>query len=199
LGLEELIKTLRTNQQSQIDEIWQTAEAEAASLRDQTSDAIASLTENHTDSLVCSCRKSIKTIISEAETKAREIRLMALESLRRSLYENAAKQLHNLRKNHYDKIFEKMTQELPKLNWETITVNPDDVSMAKSFFNNCKIQDDPTINGGLVAQALDGKIIINNSFEKRLERNWSTLFPAIVRVIEKEYVESEPLTESTTK
>jgi vacuolar-type H+-ATPase subunit E/Vma4 len=199
LGLEELIKTLRANQQSQIDEIWQAVKAEAASLCEQTSTAITGFTEDHTDSLVCSCQKSIRTIISEAETKAIEIKLMALDSLRKSLFEAAAKQLHNLRNDDYEMIFEKLVQELPEQNWETINVNPDDASMAGNFFNNCAIQTDPAISGGLVALSADGKIVVNNTFGKRLERSWSTLFPAIVRELETEYAESRYLTESTSK
>ena len=197
MGLEELIKSLRTNQQSQIDEIWHSAKSEAASLRQQTSDAISDLTESHTDSLVCNCQKSIRTIISEAETKAKEIKLMALDSLSNLLLEAAVEQLVTLRSDDYGTTFEKLVQELPEQNWETVIVNPTDVSTAKNFFNNSTIQTDPAISGGMVVLSADGKIAVNNSFGKRLERSWSSLFPAIVRGLEKEYVESEYLTEST--
>jgi len=197
LGLEELIKTLRANQQSRIDEIWQAAKAEAASLHQQTSDAISGLTENHTDSLVCNCKKSIRTIISEAEAKAKKIKLMALDSLKNSLHEAAVEQLHYLRNEDYATIFKKLVQELPEQEWETITVNPDDISRTENVFYNCTIQTDPAISGGMVAESMNGKIIVNNTFWKRLERNWPTLFPAIVRELETEYVESGYLTEST--
>lgn len=197
MGLEELIKTLRTNQQSKIDEIWQATKAEAASLQEQTSGAIAGMTESHTDSLVCSCQKSIRTIISEATSRAREIRLMALESLRNSLYEAAVKQLRSLRNDDYEQIFEKLVQELPSQNWETIVVHPQDVNIAKNFFNTCDIQADPSISGGMIALSAEGGITVNNTLEKRLERNWSSLFPTIAREMEKEYVESRAVTEST--
>lgn len=199
MGLEELIKTLRANRQSQIDEIWQAAKAEAASLRQQTSSAISDFTEDHTDSLVCNCKKSIRTIISEAETKARKIKLMALDSLRNLLHEAAVKQLHNLRNDDGGVTFEKLAQELPEQNWETVVVNPTDISMAKNFFNNCTIQTDPAISGGMVAESMNGKIVVNNTFEKRLESSWPTFFPAIVRELETEYVESGNFTESTSK
>ena len=197
MGLEELIKTLRANQQSKIDEIWQSAKAEAASLHEQTSGAISGMTESHTDSLVCSCQKSLRTIMSEAQIKARETKLMALDSLRDSLYQAAVKHLHNLRNDAYGSIFKKLAQELPPQNWETIVVNPEDVSIAKNFFNTCDIQSDPTISGGMVALSAEGKIAVNNTLEKRLEGSWATLFPTIAREIEKEYVESGSVTEST--
>ena len=139
MGLEELIKTLRANQQSQIDEIWQSAKAESASLNEQTSGAISGMTESHTDSLVCSCQKSLRTIMSEAQIKARETKLMALDSLRDSLYEAAVKQLNNLRNDDYGTMFKKLVHELPPQNWETIVVNPEDVSIAKNFFNTCDL------------------------------------------------------------
>ena len=197
MGLEELIKTLRANQQSQIDEIWQAAKAEAASLRQQTSDAISGLTESHTDSLVCNCQKSIRTIISEAETKAKEIKLMALDSLSNLLLEAAVEQLITLRGDDYGMTFKKLVQELPEQNWETVIVNPTDVTTAKESFNNSTIQTDPAISGGMVVLSAEGKIVVNNSFGKRLERSWSSIFPAIARGLEKEYVKSEYLTEST--
>ena len=197
MGLEELIETLRANQQSQIDEIWQSAKTEAASLHEQTSGAISGMTESHTDSLVCSCQKSLRTIMSEAQIKARETKLMALDSLRDSLYEAAVKQLHNLRNDDYGTMFKKLVQELPPQNWETIVVNPEDVSIAKNFLNTCDIQSDPTISGGMVALSAEGKIAVNNTLEKRLEGSWATLFPTIAREIEKEYVESGFVTEST--
>jgi vacuolar-type H+-ATPase subunit E/Vma4 len=199
LGLEELIKTLRANRQSQIDEIWQAAKAEAASLRQQTSSAISDFTEDHTDSLVCNCKKSIRTIISEAETRAKKIKLMALDSLRNLLHKAAIEQLHNLRNDDCGLIFKKLVQELPEQEWETITVNPDDISKTENVFKNCTIQTDPTISGGMVAESMNGKIVVNNTFLKRLERSWSTLFPAIVRELETEYVESGNFTESTSK
>ena len=197
MALEELIKTLRTNQQSQIDEIWQAAKAEAAALHEQTSGAISDLTENHTDSLVCNCQKSTRTIISEAAGNAREIKLMALDSLRNALFDSAIKQLLTLRNDDYETIFKKLAQELPPQNWEVLVVHPKDVSSAQNFFNNCKIETDPTISGGMIALSADGKIVVNNTLKKRLERNWSTLFPVIAREMEKEYVESGSVTKST--
>jgi vacuolar-type H+-ATPase subunit E/Vma4 len=199
LGLQELIQTLRDNQQSQIDQLWQAVKAEAAKLRDQTSKAISDLTEVHTDNLVCSCQKSVRTIIVEAESDAKRIKLVAVDSLGKSLYDSAVKLLKDLRKDNYAAVFHKLLQELPDQEWETVTVNPDDVQHTENLFKNCTIMTNPDINGGMVASTMDGKITINNTLEKRLERSWSTLFPGIIREIEKEYAESQPLTESTSK
>ena len=124
---------------------------------------------------------------------------MALDSLRNLLHEAAVKQLHNLRDDDCGVTFEKLAQELPEQNWETVLVNPTDISMAKNFFNNCTIQTDPAISGGMVAESMNGKIVVNNTFEKRLESSWPTFFPAIVRELETEYVESGNFTESTSK
>ena len=199
LGLEELINTLRANEKSRLDEIWQSVETEAAKLREQTDETIGEFTENHTDSLVCNCQKSIRTIISEAETRAREVKLFAMESLGKSLHMAAVKQLHNLRNEEYDAVFEKLAQELPQQKWQTITVSPDDTARTEKMFAGCTVKTDPAITGGMMAEAQNKQIIIDNTFEKRLERCWSKLFPSLAREIEKEYVESKSLTETTAK
>ncbi len=96
--------------------------------------------------------------------------------------------------------YRKTAQELPEQDWETVARQPTDISMAnRKRFNTCTIQTDPAISGGMVAESMNGKIVVNNTFEKRLESSWPTFFPAIVRELETEYVESGNFTESTSK
>ena len=85
-----------------------------------------------------------------------------------------------------------MTKELPDSQWEKIIVNPSDVDLAAKIFNKIIVKPDAAINGGLVAVNAGGKVVVDNTFEKRLERKWPHILPEIIKNIEEKYDESEP-------
>jgi vacuolar-type H+-ATPase subunit E/Vma4 len=190
LGLEELINTLRKNEQKQIDDIWQQARAEADSIREQVAQAIAKITEEHADQLASACQKSVRGIVAEADIKARKKKLFAYQGLDEVLHATALKQLPKLRELNYENVFAQLVKELPDNQWERIIVNPSDVYLATEFFNKDIVQPDAAITGGLIALNAGGKIIVDNTFEKRLERKWSQILPELIKRIEDKYGES---------
>jgi V/A-type H+-transporting ATPase subunit E len=191
LGLEELLNTLRINEQKQIDDIWQQAKAEAESIRKQVADAITDITRAHEDQLASACQKSIRSILAESEKKAGMKKLYAYQDLDRVLHLTAIRQLPLLRQTlDYKTVFELLVNELPEVDWERIAVNPADVDLAVKFFRRDIVSPDESISGGLIAVNRDGRILVNNSFEKRLERKWPYILPEMIKYIEKRYVES---------
>lgn len=192
MGLEELINTLRKNEQNQIEDIWQAAKNEAESLRKQISEAIADITRNHAEQLKSACQKSMRTIFSDVNSKTRREKLLTYKSLDQALQAAALKQLSSLRKQNYDSVFAKLVGELPERKWEKIFVNPADLKMAVKFFTADIIKPDSSICGGLIAITAENKIIVDNTFKKRLERKWFQILPAIIVKIEKQYGESGP-------
>jgi vacuolar-type H+-ATPase subunit E/Vma4 len=196
LGLDELINTLKKNEQQQIDDIWQAAKNEAESIRTQVAEAIAAITKNHADQLASACQKSMRAIFSETEVKTREKKLFAYQALDQALRNAALKQLTALRKQNYEKIFATLVGELPERQWEKIIVNPADVELAAKFFNVNSIQQDPAVSGGLVALTANDRIIVDNTFEKRLERKWLHILPQLIAEIEKRY-ETSGIAENT--
>lgn len=187
MGLDELINTLKKNEQQQIDDIWQAAKNEAENLRTQIAEAIAAITKNHADQLASACQKSMRAIFSETEVKTREKKLFAYQALDQALRNAALKQLTALRKQNYEKIFATLVRELPERQWEKIIVNPADLELAANFFSVNSIQQDPAVSGGLVALTANNRIIVDNTFEKRLERKWLHILPQLIAEIEKRY------------
>ena len=187
MGLEELISTLRKNEEKQIEEIWQEAKSEAESLRKQIADEIANISRKHAEKLNSACQRSRRAIISETAIKSRKKELLTYTSLAQSLYDAAIKQLPVLRTQNYEKVFAELAAELPANHWEKVCVNPADVQLAAKIFPAETIDSDPTIIGGLIGAAADKTIIIDNTFRKRLEKKWIYLLPAILAKIEKEY------------
>jgi V/A-type H+-transporting ATPase subunit E len=190
LGLNELINSLKKNEQKQIDDIWQAAESEAEILRKQIAEAIADITKIHADKLADACQKSMRSIFSETEVKTRQKKLVAYQNFDQALKNAALKQLPSLRQQNYEKIFAMLVAELPEKQWEKIFVNPADVNMAAKFFPANSLQPNSAISGGLLAETADGKIIVDNTFEKRLERKWPSILPQIIAEIEKHFEES---------
>ena len=190
MGLEELISTLKKGEQKQIDAIWQQANAEADSLRGQAAEAIAKITEEHADQLASACRKSVRSIVAEADIKARKKKLFAYQGLDEVLRQAAMKQLPELRQQNYEKVFALLARELPDCQWEKIIVNPADVDIAaKSFIKNF-VQSDSAISGGLIAVSAGGWIVVDNTFEKRLERKWDQIIPELIKKTEEKYGKS---------
>jgi len=187
LGLEELLNSLRENEHKQIDDIWKTANKEADSLRSQVAEALDAVTKKHAEQLAAACHKSTGLIFLEAENKAQSQKLLAYQALERAARRAADRELSSLRTRNYQAVFTRLVRELPGCRWEKILVNPADQELAAKFFAPDIILPDPDISGGLLAFAKGGKIMIDNTFEKRLERIWPEIFPAIIKKIEKKY------------
>jgi vacuolar-type H+-ATPase subunit E/Vma4 len=196
LGLDELINTLKKNEQKQIGDIWQAAESEAGTIRTQVAEAIADITKIHAEQLESACQKSMRAIFSETEIKTREKKLFAYQALDQALRNAAVKQLAALREQNYEKVFANLVSELPEREWGKIVVNPADLELSAKFFNENSIKADPAVSGGLVALTADGKIIVDNTFEKRLERKWLHILPQLIAELEKRY-ETSGIAENT--
>ena len=190
MGLEELLDSLKKNKQKQIDTIWHEVNIEAESLRKQVAEAIADITKNHAEKLASACQKSMRSIFAETEVKTRKKKLFAYHALEQSLRNAATKQLPVLREKDYDKVFARLVAELPEKTWEKIVVNPADLDLANAFFPADIIDPDPGICGGLVAITDGGRITVDNTFEKRLEKKWPYILPAVIEKIEKHYGQS---------
>ena len=190
MGLEELIHTLRKNEQKQKDDIWQAVKTEADAIRGQVAEAIADITEKQAGQLASACQKSMRSIYADAEIKTRQKKLFAFQTLDQALRKAAAKNLHDLRQNNYKKFFALLVAELPQRQWEKIVVSDADLEMAANFFAADIIHPDAAISGGLTASTADDTIIVDNTFEKRLERKWHLILPAMIAECEKRYGKS---------
>jgi len=192
LGLDELLHTLRKNEQKQIEDIWQEARAEADSIRKHVTEAIAKITQEHKDQLTAACQKSVNTILAESEKKAREKKLLVYRDLNETLYQTAVKLLPELRRDDYENIFTELVNELPDIKWEKIIVNPADITFAARFFSEDVVLADDSFTGGLTAISAEGKIVVKNTFEKRLERKWAYLLPELIQDLKKRYDKFRP-------
>ncbi|OGR29607.1 MAG: hypothetical protein A2005_11585 [Desulfuromonadales bacterium GWC2_61_20] len=76
-------------------------------------------------------------------------------------------------------------EELPPLSWAKVRVHPRDREVAARLFPSAEILPDPALSGGVVAETAEGRVRIDNSLEKRLERCWDDLLPELLAALER--------------
>lgn len=183
MGHKELIESLRVEGKMKTRKIRQQTEAEIKLLQSERSQKIQQLKERFYAQYRALARKQSDEILDRAHNEARRLRLSAEQSLAHRLYTLCCSLLLQLRHNGYEKIFNDLAGELPRYAWTVVRVNPEDRELAGTVFADAKIISDGTISGGLVATSDNGKVQIDNTFEKRLERVWAFLLYEIMKDI----------------
>jgi V/A-type H+-transporting ATPase subunit E len=180
MGCKELIEALRREGDEKVRAIWQEAETEAERIKADANEKINSMHEKYSRMQASTIKDQIDPILSEAKQKADAVRLEAEKDMSVRLYHLAASILNNLRDEGYTDVFYSLVKELPFCKCEIVKVNPEDEKIARECFPDSKIITDSSIAGGLEVQAKNGKIRISNTFEKRLERAWMEILPALM-------------------
>ena len=183
MGSKELIESLRRAADERIKLIWRETEGEAEKVREEVTHKLDQLREN------CSRAESLAVMaaqvaaVSEAKNRSRTFLLKAEKALSERLFSVALSSLPRLRGTDYREVFGIMVRELPPLEWKKVRVNPEDAGLAKSIFTGADIIPDTSIAGGVDVMTDGGKIRINNTFEKRLERAWVDMLPELLKKI----------------
>jgi V/A-type H+-transporting ATPase subunit E len=107
-----------------------------------------------------------------------------LAKLAERLQEVARRLLPRLRTADYLALFDWLVAELPPADWASVRVNPADGELAAAAFPATRLVVDPAIAGGLEVLAEEGRIQVTNTLEKRLERAWPGLLPALLGDLE---------------
>ncbi len=181
MGQRELIESLRHEGVMKTVKVRQETEAEIALIQSERARNIQQLQERFHEHYRLIAREQSHDILDRAHHEARRILLSAEHSLSHRIYTLACSLLPRLRDSGYEKIFNDLAGELPQDSWSVIRVNPADKELAKRLFPDADIISDRTISGGLAALSDNGKIQVNNTFEKRLERAWIYLVPEIMK------------------
>lgn len=170
MGCKELIDALREEGEKKVQSIRRESESEAERIRAEAEKKIERIRDEYSKRRSSAIKEQRDAILSEAKKKAEEIKLLSERELSDRLYRLASSHLFLLRNERYGKVFDALVHELPTYLWKTVKVNPEDRGIAKEYFPEAEILLDGDITGGLEVSAEKGKILIRNTFEKRLER-----------------------------
>ncbi len=180
MSCKELIASLRKAADERVRLLWQEAEREAGAIEAAAAQRLEKLRQDIGEKRSVYARDKAVQAVSEAERRARQVRLSAEKALSSRLYDIARSSLHELRGKDYEAVFGKMARELPALAWRTVRVNPADRLLAGKHFPDAEIVADSKITGGMDASTEDGAVRIINTFEKRLERAWGDMLPELI-------------------
>lgn len=184
MGSEELIESLRKEADDKIREIRREAEKEAERIRADISLRLEALKQDNAAGK--SSEEESAKVILDAQNRARIISLTSEESLSARLYSLAVSSLRIMRQQRYEDIFQKLVLELPSSVWQKVRINPDDTELAKKFIPDAEMITDSNIAGGMEVEAEGGSVRIVNTLEKRLERSWHLMLPALIDDIYRE-------------
>jgi len=179
MSYRELIDALQKECEEKSRKIWQEAEGEAARVRADAAKRIEEGREGREKSQSSALKILTESILSEAWSRARACRLVAEKELSDRLYGIALNSLHHIRGKGYKDIFSALVNELPQCDWGMVKVNPQDKVFAETFFPQDEVVTDPAVTGGLEVTEKGGSVRVVNTLEKRLERIWPEILPAM--------------------
>jgi len=186
MSRQELIDSLRQKGEEKAREIWRLAEEKAAGIRAEAS----ALVERERIALggdrQGEAEGEVRAIRLAAEREARRIVANARRHLADLLYAAALTELPTLRKEGGSVLFAALAAEFPDIAWEEVQVNPAELQLATRHFPDARIASEAEISGGLIVIGQGGRVRIDNTLEKRLERSWDLLLPALLKKVEEE-------------
>lgn len=186
MGYRELIDALRREGEETGAALRRETEAEAARLEEEAAGRAARLREEFDRRLAGAVADQRRELLAAARKKGELALLAAENALAERLRRIARASLPLLRGDDPERLFTLLAEELPPADWERGTVNPADAGAARRLFPAAEIVADAAVAGGIAAVAAGGRLRVDNTLEKRLERGWPELLPPLMEEFRRE-------------
>lgn len=186
MGERELREALRGKAQERIRQIWQAAETAVATRRAAIGAEQAALRGAAEQQAAAAEELTRRNVLAAAELRARQRCLDAEQQVNARLRALADRLLADLVRNDRARLWQALAAALPAAQWQRIRVHPEDLPTAKAAFPSAEVTADPALAGGLVAETADGRIVVDNSLNGRLDRLWPELLAPLFAVINRE-------------
>ncbi|NIQ96834.1 MAG: hypothetical protein GWN87_23600 [Desulfuromonadales bacterium] len=188
----ELIETLRYKGEQRVRALWTEAEDEAERLQTEKEARLEKAREEIAQQLEQAEQSQARERLQQALEKSREIVLDAEHVLASRCYKLAAGMLGRLGGEDRRLLLRKLAEEIPEASWARVSVNPLDRDAASRLFPQAEIVTDEAISAGLAVSTAGGRIEIDNTLEKRLQRLWPALLPELMQQIRGKLDVQEP-------
>lgn len=179
----ELLAALRRDGEEQLQRLRSEAEKRRAALAAATADRCRALRADAETRWECEARREQERCRRQGCGRARAILLQADATLATRLKEEARALLPELAESA-PQLFCACAAELPSLPWARVRVHPRDREQAAALFPAAEIESDAQLAGGVVALGDAGRIVVDNSLVKRLDRCWDDLLPLLLADLE---------------
>jgi V/A-type H+-transporting ATPase subunit E len=183
MGYHELVDSLRREGEEKVALIRGTAIAETDRIRGKTAAEMQALRDSYARRRAAAVAVEEGRLVTESRRQAERITLHAENSLVERLYGVALASLAELRDDRYAGHFARLVGELLPCAWEIVRVNPADAALARGHFPGARIVPDSAISGGVRVSGEGGRLTIDNTFEKRLERRWPELAANVMAAV----------------
>jgi vacuolar-type H+-ATPase subunit E/Vma4 len=187
-----LADELRRKANSDVEALWAKARADADACRAAQQRLIEEKRSRAAEASSHRAASLEQSAAADAEREARKTRAAAKSALADRLYALAVEALPRFRNSDYQVLFRRLAEELPPLAWKRVRVNPADESFAATLFPATAVSVDPSIAGGMEAEAEDGRVKVTNTLEARLQNAWPEILPGLVNEIMEEVSHSQP-------
>lgn len=178
-----LADELRRKAKDDAATVWNDARAAAERYRASRATEIAEQRNRNAAELAARSVEYDRAATADAERTARGIVAAAKSKLAERLQQLAAESLPILREGDYPQVFAALAAELPRLEWQSITVTPRDEDLGRGLFPRAQLASSASITGGIEATADGGRIRVTNTFEARLQNAWSDILPVLMQEI----------------
>jgi V/A-type H+-transporting ATPase subunit E len=179
MGYEALFAELRRLGEERRQALWREAEEVAARERQQAAVDLEQERRQAEQRCAAVCAQRRREIGLAAAQESRRLKGLAEAALAERLLRIARRVMPVLQDENRALVFSRLAAELPPREWEKVHVNPADVVRGRDFFPQAEVVADGGIAGGLEALAASGRVRVINTMEKRLERAWPMILPAI--------------------
>ena len=186
MAYRELIDALRQEGEEKRAALRRELDVEAARLEEEAAGRAGRLREEFERRLAEAVADQRRELLAAARKKGELALLAAENALAERLNRIARTSLPLLRGDDPERLFTLLAEELPPADWERVTVNPADAGAARRLFPAAEIVADDAVAGGLAAVASEGRLRVDNTLEKRLERGWPELLPPLMEELRRE-------------
>jgi len=186
MGEHELREALHGKALAQIHALWEQAEAEVAARRQDVAQQLADLRAEMNGRVAKTVANERRTALAAAELAARRQRLAAEAEFGKRLYLKATELLPSLLGTARSRLWLALAKELPAARWRQVLVHPDDLEPARQRFPEAVVETDPALIGGVVADADDGRVVVDNSLAGRLARAWPEMLTPLIDAVREE-------------
>jgi len=183
MGREELLTALRQEGERSLANLRQTHAAEVAereAAAQQRRDALRADAERDWQQAATLERQRC---LAAGRRQASALLLAGENELAERLRHQAEQLLPDVAGRDPEALFTACAAELPQLEWARVRVSPRDQKIAARLFPAAEIIPDPALAGGVVAETAGGRVRIDNSLKKRLERGWDDLLPELLAAL----------------
>ena len=180
MGQPELEAALRRDGENQARAIWQSVEAEAGQLRQETAQTLDLQRQSVAARREGEIAALHEAALAKARKQAQTSRLTAENRLAQRLKSLASGLLEELALAGGEKLFLALAAEIPAYPWQRVKVHRRDEPVARATFPTAEILAGEGISAGLEVQSEDGRIQVINTLEKRLEHLWAELLPELL-------------------